>query len=191
MRGSLRSSSCLGRKPPRAPQLEETPETPPSSCSISEPVHPNRSRAQLTCLLFVRTTVLEALIVANNKALCLLPCFLQFILSLPAPQLSFAAAAAAKSLQSGPTLSDPIDGSPPGSPVPGILQASLASQRHPGKFPKVPGRRRGTRGFPAAPRQRPRPPTRRVPPRGTPRVPAPLPLSPFSPPDRDRTPQEA
>ena len=34
-----------------------------------------------------------------------------------------AAAAAAKSLQSWPTLCDPIDGSPPGSPVPGILQA--------------------------------------------------------------------
>ena len=34
-----------------------------------------------------------------------------------------AAAAAAKSLQSYPTLCDPIDGSPPGSPVPGILQA--------------------------------------------------------------------
>ena len=33
------------------------------------------------------------------------------------------AAAAAKSLQSCPTLWDPIDGSPPGSPVPGILQA--------------------------------------------------------------------
>ena len=32
-------------------------------------------------------------------------------------------AAAAKSLQSCPTLRDPIDGSPPGSPVPGILQA--------------------------------------------------------------------
>ena len=31
-------------------------------------------------------------------------------------------AAAAKSLQSCPTLCDPIDGSPPGSPVPGILQ---------------------------------------------------------------------
>ena len=30
---------------------------------------------------------------------------------------------AAKSLQSCPTLRDPIDGSPPGSPVPGILQA--------------------------------------------------------------------
>ena len=34
-----------------------------------------------------------------------------------------AAAAAANSLQSCPTLCDPIDGSPPGSPVPGILQA--------------------------------------------------------------------
>ena len=32
-----------------------------------------------------------------------------------------AAAAAAKSLQSSPTLCDPIDGSPPGSPFPGIL----------------------------------------------------------------------
>ena len=32
-------------------------------------------------------------------------------------------AVAAKSLQSCPTLCDPIDGSPPGSPVPGILQA--------------------------------------------------------------------
>ena len=34
-----------------------------------------------------------------------------------------AAAAAAKSLQSCPTLCDPIDCSPPGSPIPGILQA--------------------------------------------------------------------
>ena len=32
------------------------------------------------------------------------------------------AAAAAKSLQSCPTFCNPIDGSPPGSPVPGILQ---------------------------------------------------------------------
>ena len=37
--------------------------------------------------------------------------------------LSRTAAAAAKSLQSCPTLCDPIDGSPPGSAVPGILQA--------------------------------------------------------------------
>ena len=32
-------------------------------------------------------------------------------------------AAAAKSFQSCPTLCDPIDGGPPGSPIPGILQA--------------------------------------------------------------------
>ena len=40
-------------------------------------------------------------------------------------QISYinAAAAAAKSLRSCPTLCDPMDGSPPGSPVPGILQA--------------------------------------------------------------------
>ena len=37
--------------------------------------------------------------------------------------LFVAAAAAAKSLQSCSTLCDPIDSSPPGSPVPGILQA--------------------------------------------------------------------
>ena len=36
---------------------------------------------------------------------------------------SNAAAATAKSLQSCPTLCNPTDGSPPGSPVPGILQA--------------------------------------------------------------------
>ena len=36
---------------------------------------------------------------------------------------SVAAAAAAKSLQSCANLRDPIDGSPPGSPVPRILQA--------------------------------------------------------------------
>ena len=41
----------------------------------------------------------------------------------PAGKSMWSAAAAAKSLQSCPTLCDPIDGSPPGSPVPGILQA--------------------------------------------------------------------
>ena len=38
-------------------------------------------------------------------------------------RMSWVWSAAAKSLQSCPTLCDPIDGSPPGSPVPGILQA--------------------------------------------------------------------
>ena len=37
------------------------------------------------------------------------------------PIAAAAAAAAAKSLQSCPTLCNPIDSSPPGSPVPGIL----------------------------------------------------------------------
>ena len=36
-----------------------------------------------------------------------------------------AAVAAAKSLQSCLTLCDPIDGSPPGSPIPGILPARI------------------------------------------------------------------
>ena len=39
------------------------------------------------------------------------------------PTLHIAAAAAAKSLQSCPTLGDPIDGSPQGSAIPGLLQA--------------------------------------------------------------------
>ena len=44
-------------------------------------------------------------------------------LPFPSPMWVNAAAAAAKLLQSCPTLCDPIDSSPPGSPVPGILQA--------------------------------------------------------------------
>ena len=40
-------------------------------------------------------------------------------------RMQLAAAAAAKSLQLCPILCDPIDGSPPGSTVPGILQARI------------------------------------------------------------------
>ena len=47
------------------------------------------------------------------------PCVVQYILAAAAA----AAAAAAKSLQSCSTLCYPVDGSPPGSPVPGIIQA--------------------------------------------------------------------
>ena len=43
--------------------------------------------------------------------------------TIPVSEHVSAAATAAKSLQSCPTLCDPIVGSPPGSPVPGILQA--------------------------------------------------------------------
>ena len=52
----------------------------------------------------------------------LIACSLSSSLSL-APWRTNLAAAAAKSLQSCPSLCDPIDGSPPGSPIPGILQA--------------------------------------------------------------------
>ena len=45
------------------------------------------------------------------------------LLRLQAPLCTAAAAAAAEPLQSCPALCDPIDGSPPGFPVPGILQA--------------------------------------------------------------------
>ena len=44
---------------------------------------------------------------------------------LPSPSIWYAAAAAAKSLQSCPTLCDSIDGSPLGSSVSGILQARI------------------------------------------------------------------
>ena len=49
--------------------------------------------------------------------------FVGKVISLLFNMLSAAAAAAAKLLQSCPTLCDPIDGSPPGSFVLGILQA--------------------------------------------------------------------
>ena len=52
--------------------------------------------------------------------------FLSFLLKIFvffAFYIILAATATAKSLQSCPTLCDPIDSSPPGSPVPGILQA--------------------------------------------------------------------
>ena len=46
-----------------------------------------------------------------------------FFTTEPPGKPSFTYAAAAKSLQSCPTLCDPIDSSPPGAPVPRILQA--------------------------------------------------------------------
>ena len=49
--------------------------------------------------------------------------FVSKVMSLLFNMLS--AAAAAKSLQLCPTLCDPIDGSPPGSPIPEILQARI------------------------------------------------------------------
>ena len=51
------------------------------------------------------------------------PTFFNLSLNLAIRSSWSAAAAVAKSLQLCPTLCNPVDGSPPGSPVPGILQA--------------------------------------------------------------------
>ena len=56
------------------------------------------------------------------KAVYCNPSYLTYMSHQGSPNMQIAAAAA-KSLQSCPTLCDPIDGSPPGFPVPGILQA--------------------------------------------------------------------
>ena len=59
-----------------------------------------------------------------NRAVWLLVCFqLMNLFTFWVRASKWVSAAAAKSLQSCPTLCDPIDGNPPGSPVPGILQA--------------------------------------------------------------------
>ena len=60
--------------------------------------------------------------ILNRFLIFVFPLSIEFLVSLtPVQFLSYAAAA--KSRQSCPTLCDPIDGSPPGSSVPGILQA--------------------------------------------------------------------
>ena len=58
-----------------------------------------------------------------GKAVYCNPSYLTYMSPQESPNMQIAAAAAAKSLQSCPTLCDPLDGSPPGFPIPGILQA--------------------------------------------------------------------
>ena len=59
----------------------------------------------------------------HPKDIILIISLLGHIAAAAAVAAAAAAAAAAKSLQLCPILCDPIDSSPPGSPVPGILQA--------------------------------------------------------------------
>ena len=88
----------------------------------SIPSSTNNSKTQRKCLLilasiFCLCEVFYIRLWANNCLKSLEPASLSPLIH------RAAAAAAAKSLQSCPTLCDPIDGSPPGSAVPGILQA--------------------------------------------------------------------
>ena len=79
-------------------------------------------------LLAVQGT-LKSLLQHHSSKASILQCSAFFMVQLSHPYMitgktiALTAAAAAKLLQSCPTLCDPIDGSPPGSPVSGILQA--------------------------------------------------------------------
>ena len=65
----------------------------------------------------------QALLACLLDILLLLRCCVKSTGILISHLLKIYAATAAASLQSYPTLCDPTDGSPPGSPIPGILQA--------------------------------------------------------------------
>ena len=70
----------------------------------------------------VYNVVLVSAIQGHESVIIICTCALP--LEPPSPPPSYpSAAAAAKSLQSCPTLCNPIDSSPPDSPIPGILQA--------------------------------------------------------------------
>ena len=92
--------------------------------------HPGLSsfRMDWLDLLAVQGTLKSVLQHHSPKA-SILQCSAFFVVKLSHPYMTtgktiaWTAAAAAKSLQSCPTLCDPRDSSPPGSPVPGILQA--------------------------------------------------------------------
>ena len=74
---------------------------------------------------------LKSLLQHHNSKASVLQCSAFFTVQLSHPYMTtgktiaLTATAAAKSLQSCPTLCDPIDSSPPGSPVHGIFQARV------------------------------------------------------------------
>ena len=82
------------------------------------------SRMDWLDLLVVQGTA-KSLLQHHSLKASILWCSAFFIVQLPHPYMTTGKSIAltAKSLQSCPTLCDRIDGSPPGSPVPGILQA--------------------------------------------------------------------
>ena len=98
----------------------------PSQISMSLPYQGKCQSVHILSLVFIEVELIYKVMlvsgVQQSYAISYIYIYINtffFILFL----LWFIAAAAAKSLQSCPTLCNPRDGSPPGSPVPGILQA--------------------------------------------------------------------
>ena len=93
---------------------------------LSHPYMTTGKTIALTRWTFVGKVMSLLLNILSRLVITLLPRSKRLLISWlqsPSAVILAAAAAAAKSLQSCPTLCDPIDGSPIGSPVPGILQA--------------------------------------------------------------------
>ena len=89
---------------------------PPKPMSIKS-MMPSNHLVLCHPLLFLPSSPPSIRVFSSESALCIMwPKYWSFSFSISP------AAAAVKSLQSCPTLCDPRDGSPPGSPVPGILQ---------------------------------------------------------------------
>ena len=85
---------------------------------LPDPMLGGWTKMDKTCFLFPRVYMLPTL-----PSQCLTRLFLTCVTCPTAAVAAAAAAAAAKSLQSCLTLCDPIDGSPPDSAIPRILQA--------------------------------------------------------------------
>ena len=97
----------------------------PSAPALSTPSHASNLDWQSTSHMIIYTFQHYPLKSSHPRLLPQNPkgCSLQLCLFCCLAYRVIVAAAAAKSLQSCPTLCEPVDGSPPGSPVPGILQA--------------------------------------------------------------------
>ena len=85
--------------------------------------HHSSKASILQCSAFFTVQLSHPYVTTGKTIVLTRRTFVGKVMSLLLNMLS--AAAAAKSLQSCPTLCDPIDSSPPGSPIPGILQARV------------------------------------------------------------------
>ena len=107
----------------------------PKYWSFSFSISPSKEHPELISFrmdwlnLFAVQGTLKSLLQHHSSKASIFWCSAFFTVLLSHPYMTtgktiaLTAAAAAKSLQSCPTLCHPIDGSPPGSPIPGILQA--------------------------------------------------------------------